>query len=80
MLGTALLAVGYPTSVVVLARFVPVVRDRRAGWFLAHQAAVAAIVAGWMLKSKPGPAAVNGAWLLAAAAWWMRAGRGTKKT
>lgn len=69
---TALLAVGYPTSIVVLTRIVPVVRERRVKWFVAHQAAVAAIVAGWAIEGKTGGVVVNAAWLAAAAAWWVR--------
>lgn len=75
VVSTALLVVGYPTSLVVLIRFVPVVRERRAGWFAAHQTAVAAIVAGWALKGKPAAAVVNATWLAVATAWWVRAGR-----
>lgn len=70
-----LLAVGYPPAIVVVSRFVPVIRQRRRRWFWAHQAAVGAIVAGWAIEGKAGAAAVNGAWLLVAAAWWARAGR-----
>lgn len=76
---SALLAVGYPTSIVVLTRFVPVVRERRVTWFVAHQAAVTAIVAGWALKGKPGGVVANGAWLAVATAWWVRA-RATSST
>lgn len=72
---TALLALGYPTSIAVIARFAPVVRERRVGWFVAHQAAVGAIVAGWALRGRWEGAAVNGAWLAVAGAWWFRAGR-----
>jgi hypothetical protein len=79
VLSTALLVAGYPTSIVVLTRFVPVVRERRVRWFVAHQAAVAAIVAGWALKGKPGGAIVNGAWLAAATAWWVGAARAAER-
>lgn len=72
---TALLAIGYPTSIAVLTRIVPVVRERRVGWFAAHQAAVAAIVAGWAMKGRIGGALVNGAWLTVATAWWVQARR-----
>ena len=75
---TALHVVGYPVAVVVIARFVPVVRDRRVRWFVAHQLAVTAIVAGWLLRSRPGAAAVNAAWLGAAAIWYGSAARGRR--
>lgn len=74
-MSTALLVVGYPTSIVVLTRIVPVVRERRVGWFVAHQAAVSALVAGWAIKGRTGAAVVNGTWLVVATAWWMRTGR-----
>lgn len=74
-MSSALLAVGYPTSIVVLTRFAPVVRERRVGWFVAHQAAVAAIVAGWAIEGRTGAAVVNAAWLAVATAWWVRATR-----
>lgn len=73
--GSALLAVGYPTSIVVLTRFAPVMRERRLGWFVAHQAAVAAIVAGWAIKGRTEAVVVNATWLVVATAWWMRATR-----
>lgn len=79
VLSSALFAVGYPTSIVVLTRFAPVVRERRTTWFVAHQAAVAAIVAGWALRGKPGGVVVNGAWLAVATAWWVRAAGGAER-
>lgn len=78
MLSSALLAVGYPTSIVVLTRIVPVVRERRLRWFVAHQASVAAIVAGWAIKGRTGGVVVNGAWLTLVTAWWVRSGRATR--
>ena len=72
---TALHVAGYPTAVVVLTRFVPVVRDRRLRWFLAHQAGVAAIMGGWLLRHNTPAAVVNGSWLLSATVWYARGGR-----
>ncbi len=72
---TALHVVGYPVAVVVIARFVPVVRGRRVRWFVAHQLAVTAIVVGWLLQGRPGAAAVNAAWLVTAAVWFARGRR-----
>ena len=69
---TALHVVGYPVAVVVIARFVPVVRDRRVRWFVTHQVAVTAIVVGWLLRGRLGAVAVNAAWLAAAAVWYAR--------
>ena len=67
---TALLVFGYPVSIVVIARWFPVVRERRWRWFVAHQVGVAAIVAGWALRDDTGAVAVNGAWFIIAAAWY----------
>lgn len=75
IVSTALLAVGYPTSIVVLTRFAPVIRERRVGWFVAHQAAVAAIVAGWAIERRTAAVVVNATWLAVATAWWLRATR-----
>jgi hypothetical protein len=72
---TALFAVGYPTSIVVILRFVPVVRERRWKWFVAHELAVAAIVTGWALKGDRRAVAVNSSWLLVAAVWFALGGR-----
>ena len=71
----ALHVVGYPTAIVVLTRFLPVIRDRRTRWFAAHQAGVAAIVGGWLLRGDATGAAVNGTWFVVAAAWYGLAGR-----
>lgn len=67
---TALHVVGYPTAIAVIARFVPVVRERRTRWFLTHQAGVAAIVGGWLLRGDTRGVAVNGTWFVVAAAWY----------
>jgi hypothetical protein len=72
---TALFAFGYPTSIAVIARWLPVVRERRTAWFAAHEVAVAAIVAGWAIKRDPMAVAINGSWLVIAAAWYVAAGR-----
>ncbi len=63
---------GYPVAVAVITRWVPVVRERRWPWLLAHQAATAAIVAGWVLLGRRAAAAVNGAWFVVAAVWYAR--------
>ena len=67
---TALFAFGYPTSIVVILRFVPVVRERRLKWLVAHDLAVAAIVAGWALKGDRRAVAINASWLVAANVWY----------
>jgi hypothetical protein len=72
---TALLAFGYPVSIAVIARFVPVVREQRTAWFVAHEVAVAAIVAGWAIDGDTRAVAINGTWLVAAAVWYALGGR-----
>ena len=71
----ALFAFGYPVAIVVIARYVPVVRQRRARWFAAHEAAVTAIVAGHALRSDARAVVVNSAWLVAGTAWYALGGR-----
>ena len=61
---------GYPASIAVIIRFVPVVRERRVRWFVVHQIAVAAIVAGWALKSQWMSVAINATWLVIAQVWY----------
>jgi hypothetical protein len=70
-----LFAVGYPVSITVIVRWIPVVRERRIRWFVAHELAVAAIVAGWALGGDPGAVAINATWLVVAAAWYGLGGR-----
>lgn len=77
---TALHVAGYPTAILVITRFVPVVRERRTAWFVAHQVGVAAIVLGWVLRGDARAVAINGAWLVAAAAWFARGGRRGRPT
>ena len=71
---TALFVFGYPTSIAVIVRWLPVVRQRRIWWFVVHEVAVAAIVAGWIIKRDSMSALINGSWLVIAAAWYAAAG------
>ncbi len=73
-----LFAVGYPTAIVVIVRWVPVVRERRTTWFVAHEAAVGAIVAGQALRGRTSGVVINGAWGIVAAAWYWLGGRRRK--
>jgi hypothetical protein len=72
---TALFAFGYPVSIAVILRFVPVVREQRLKWLVAHDLAVAAIVAGWALKGDRRAVAINASWLVAANVWYALGGR-----
>lgn len=74
-MSSALLLVGYPTSLAVIVRFARVVRERRFRWFVVHESAVAAIVGGWALRGRWEAAVVNGAWFAVAWAWWARGRR-----
>ena len=76
---TALFVFGYPVSIAVILRFVPVVRERRLKWLVAHDLAVAAIVAGWALKGDRRAVAINASWLVAANVWYALAGRSTEQ-
>ncbi|HET7486421.1 MAG TPA: hypothetical protein VFJ85_00730 [Acidimicrobiales bacterium] len=69
-----LFAVGYPAAVAVIARWVPVVRERRWKWLAVHHAGVAAIVAGWLLR-RPPAAIPNAAWLVVSSVWYAAGGR-----
>ena len=71
----ALFAFGYPVSIAVIVRFVPVVRERRLRWIVWHQCAVAAIVVGWALDARWASVAINGTWFVVAAIWYCLAGR-----
>ena len=72
---TLLQIVGYPTAIIVIARWVPVVREQRRSWFVAHTLAVAAIVAGWAIKGQTRSVIVNGAWLVVSVVWYVLGGR-----
>jgi hypothetical protein len=72
---TVLFAFGYPISIAVILRFVPVVRERRLKWLIAHDLAVTAIVAGWALKGDRRAVAINASWLVAASVWYALGGR-----
>lgn len=74
-----LFAFGYPTSVAVITRFVPVVREQRTTWFVAHTAAVAAIVAGWAIQGDEKAVAINASWLVSSSVWYARGGRRRRK-
>jgi hypothetical protein len=77
---TALFAFGYPTSIAVIVRWIPVVRERRTAWFVAHEVAVAAIVTGWALTRDAMAVAINGTWLAVAAAWYLGAGARARRS
>jgi len=72
---TALFIFGYPTSIAVLTRWIPVVREQRTRWFVAHELAVAAIVAGWVLRRDTQAVTINASWLVIGTAWYLTAGR-----
>jgi hypothetical protein len=61
---------GYPTAIVVIARWVPVVRERRTRWLIAHHAGVAAIVAGWAIAGDAKAVAINSSWLGVSSIWY----------
>lgn len=73
--GIGLFAFGYPTSIAVISRFVPVVREQRTRWFVLHTAGVAAIIAGWALRADRAAVAINAAWLVSSSIWYVLGGR-----
>jgi hypothetical protein len=70
-----LFAVGYPVAIVVIARWIPVVREQRTTWFAVHQGAVAAIVAGHAIGGRTSAVIINGAWWVVAALWYFLGGQ-----
>lgn len=56
-------------AIVVIVRWVPVVREQRTRWFLAHAAAMLAIIAGWAIR-RPAAVAPNVVWLVASIVWY----------
>ena len=65
-----LFAFGYPAAIIVIARFVPVVRERRLRWLAIHHLGVAAIVAGWAISGDTAAVVVNSAWAVASSLWY----------
>jgi hypothetical protein len=70
-----LFAFGYPVSIAVIARFVPVVRERRLRWLVAHHVAVVCIVLGWALDSNWQAVIINSSWLATSTIWYVLGGR-----
>jgi len=68
------LVVGYPVSVAVISRWVPVVRERRTTWLVAHHAAVMAIILGWSVR-RPAAVPPNALWLVVSTLWYWAGGR-----
>ena len=67
----ALFGFGYPVSVAVLTRFVPVVRERRLPWLALHHMGMAAVIAAWATRRESVPVVVNSTWLIASSAWYV---------
>ena len=70
-----LFGVGYPVAIGVIARFVPVVRQRRWPWLAVHHAGVVAVVAGWALRGEAFAATINASWLAASSLWYALGGK-----
>src|SRR5436305_13299580 len=60
--GAVLRLAGYPTACAAIARWVPIVRDRRRGWMIAHELGMGSICLGWALVPRWSGVAINGAW------------------
>lgn len=74
-LRVVLFAFGYPASIIVIVRFVPVVRERRLRWLVVHHLAVVAIVLGWATEGDVPAVVVNSSWLVVSSAWYALGGR-----
>jgi hypothetical protein len=74
VLRAVLFAFGYPASIVVIVRFVPVVRERRIRWLVVHHLAVVAIVVGWATAGNVRAVVVNSSWLVVASIWYALGG------
>ncbi len=74
-LTTGLFVFGYPVSIGVIVRWVPVVRQRRIKWLVAHHLGVAAIVTGWAIKGDTQAVVINGSWLAVSTVWYVLGGR-----
>jgi len=66
---------GYTAAIIVIARFVPVVRERRLRWLVVHHVGVAAIVLGWATLGDAPAVVVNSSWLVVASVWYALGGR-----
>jgi hypothetical protein len=75
VLRAILFAFGYPASIIVIVRFVPVVRERRIRWLIVHDLAVVAIVVGWATAGNVRAVVVNSSWLVVASIWYAWGGR-----
>lgn len=74
-LRVVLFVFGYSAAIIVIARFVPVVRERRLRWLLVHHVGVAAIVSGWATKGDAPAVVVNSSWLVVSSVWYALGGR-----
>ncbi len=71
----ALFAFGYPVSIGVITRFVPVVRERRWKWLAVHHLGMAAVIAGCASKRTTVGVIVNTGWLALSSLWYAAGGR-----
>lgn len=75
VLRIVLFVFGYPASIIVIVRFVPVVRERRLRWLVVHHVAVVAIVLGWATAGDRSAVVVNSSWLVVSSVWYALGGR-----
>lgn len=71
-LATALHLFGYPVALIVIVRWVLVVRERRLAWFMVHELAMACICLGFLTMDEIAPVVPNALWLVVAAFWYLR--------
>ena len=73
----ALFGFGYPASIAVVTRFVPVVRERRWRWLAVHHMGVVALIVAWATRREAVGVAVNSIWLVVSSAWYVLGRRGS---
>lgn len=71
----ALFGFGYPASIAVITRFVPVVRERRWRWLVLHHLGMAAIIAGCVSKRTTVGVIANAGWFVLSSLWYAAGGR-----
>lgn len=71
----ALFGFGYPAAIAVIARWMPVVRERRWRWLVVHHLGMAAIIAGYVSRRTAVGVAANTSWLVASSVWYAVGGR-----
>ena len=68
---TVLFALGYLLAIVVICRWLMVVREHRVVWLAVHHVGLAAIIAGWLIKGRWMAVMINSSWLVGSTVWFL---------